>query len=121
MDQNNPHRVSNYRGFMNMIGLMYSYGLFTKDIIKTCFNRIIRLILKEKLPHDDCDNYYSGYERLMNRVLKHFEKTPIQKHMIDEFMSIKDMLKEMNDKIIEACEDKNENMNENKNENKNEK
>src|SRR5205814_9313481 len=68
MDQNNPHRVSNYKGFMNMIGLMYSNGLFPKDIVKMCFNKIIRLILDSGLPHDDCDNYYSGYERLMNRV-----------------------------------------------------
>lgn len=105
MDQNNPHRVSNYRGFMNMIGLMYTYGLFTKDIVKACFNRIVRLITESGLPHDDCDNYYSGYERLMNRVLKHFEKTPIQKHMVDEFILVKEILREMNEKISKACDD----------------
>jgi hypothetical protein len=104
MDQNNPHRVSNYRGFMNMIGLMYSYGLFNKDVVKTCFSKIIRLIKEGGLPHDDCDNYYSGYERLMNRILKHFEKTPIQKHMLDEFVLIKDILKQMNDDISKICE-----------------
>jgi len=109
MDQNNPHRVSNYRGFMNMIGLMYSYGLFNKAIIKTCFSRIVRLITEGGLPSDDCNNYYSGYERLMTRILKHFEKTPIQKHMIDEFKSIKDILKQMNDDISKICEDEKKN------------
>lgn len=105
MDQNNPHRVSNYKGFMNMIGLMYTNGLFPKDIIKVCSNKIITLILLSGLPQDDCDNYYSGYERLINRVLCHFEKTPIQPHMIAEFGSIKEIVKEMNDKISKACED----------------
>lgn len=105
MDQNNPHRVSNYKGFMNMIGLMYTNGLFPRDIIKVCSNKIITLILSSGLPQDDCDNYYSGYERLMNRVLCHFEKTPVQPHMIPEFLAIKDIIKEMNDKISKACED----------------
>lgn len=105
MDQNNPHRVSNYKGFMNMIGLMYANGLFPKDIVQVCSDKIINLIVKSGLPQDDCDNYYAGYERLMNRVLCHFEGTPIQPHMIQEFKSIKDMIQDLNLRISKVCED----------------
>lgn len=105
MDQNNPHRVSNYKGFMNMIGLMYCYNLFPKEIICTCFNKIVKLILETGLPQEGCDNYYSGYERLINRVLSHFEKDTVQKFMIDEFNGIKSYLEDINDRISAACKD----------------
>lgn len=112
MDKNNPHRVSNYKGFMNMIGLMYSNGLFPKGIIFACFNKIVNLILKSNLPQETCDNYYSGYERLMNRILFHFEKisqlngngSNESLNLISEFNAIKDGLKELNDTITKACE-----------------
>ncbi len=108
MDQNNPFRVSNYKGFMNMLGLMYTYGLFPGDIIKMCFNKVVKLILESGLPQDDCDNYYSGYERLMNRILTHFEKnekSPGQKQKFNDFIAIKDFIKETNDKITKACDE----------------
>ena len=57
MDQNNPHRVSNYKGFMNMIGLMYANGMFPKDIINVCSLKIINLIISSNLPQEDCDNW----------------------------------------------------------------
>lgn len=107
MDQNNPHRVSNYKGFMNMIGLMYSYGLFPNKIIKICFNKIVKLMLESNLPHDDCDNYYSGYDRLINRMLAYFEKDPIKKNMIEEFKEISDFIIETNEGILKACENAN--------------
>jgi hypothetical protein len=113
MDQNNPHRVSNYKGFMNMIGLMYVYKLFSIEIIKMCFNDILTLILESDIPQDDSDNYYSGFERLLNRLLIHFEKdimtneknvfkTPHQR-MVDEFDTIKNFIKDYNDKISKTC------------------
>lgn len=105
MDQNNPHRVSNYKGFMNMIGLMYCYNLFPKEIICACFNKIVKLILEAGLPQEECDNYYSGYERLMNRVLSNFEKDSIQKFMIDEFNGIKTYINEINQRINATCLD----------------
>lgn len=104
MDKNNPLRVSNYKGFMNMIGLMYTYCLFPKEIIQLCFEKIITLITKSNLPQEDSDNYYYGYERLMNRILNHFEKTPITSTMIDDFNNIKNILHNVNNTITESCE-----------------
>lgn len=106
MDHNNPRRLSNYKGFMNMIGLMYSCGLFPVNIVILSFQQIIKLILKSNLPQEDCDNYYSGYERLMNRVLAHFEKTPIIASMIDGFTAIKPNLIKLNEEITKACGEK---------------
>ncbi|VBB17886.1 hypothetical protein YASMINEVIRUS_349 [Yasminevirus sp. GU-2018] len=105
MDKNNPHKVSNYKGFMNMIGLMYSNGLFPKEIIFMCFKKIVHLILNSNLSQEECDNYYSGYERLMNRILSHFEKVPITPTMIADFASMREGLKELNDTISKACDD----------------
>jgi hypothetical protein len=105
MDQNNPHRVSNYKGFMNMIGLMYCYNLFPKEIICMCFDQIVKLILDSDLPQEECDNYYSGYERLMNRVLCIFEVDNVSKNMLEEFNGIKNYITDFNNKIIEACQD----------------
>ncbi len=73
MDQNNPHRVSNYKGFMNMIGLMFYNNLFPLQIILKCFSRIANLILNNDLSQEECDNYYSGYERLLNQILNKYE------------------------------------------------
>ena len=106
MDHNNPRRLSNYKGFMNMVGLMYSCGLFPVDIVILSFQKIINLILKSSLPQEDCDNYYSGFERLMNRVLSHFEKTPITEHMISGFEIIKPNLIKLNEEITKACNEK---------------
>jgi hypothetical protein len=105
MDHHNPRRLSNYKGFMNMVGLMYSYGLFPVDIVILSFQKIIKLILKSDIPQEDCDNYYSGYERLMNRVLSHFEKTPVTSNMVDGFIVIKDNIKKLNDEITKSCEE----------------
>src|SRR5579872_3557067 len=104
MDHNNPRRLSNYKGFMNMVGLMYACGLFPVDIVILSFQKIINLILKSNLPQEECDNYYSGFERLMNRVLTHFEKRPITPNMTNGFNIIKDNLAKLNDEITNACE-----------------
>lgn len=102
MDQNNPHRVSNYKGFMNMMGLLYTNGVFPAGVIKVCLNKIIKIILDSGLSQDECDNYYSGYERLVSRILIHFEKTNTVTSA-KEFDNVKGFLEEFNDKISKVC------------------
>lgn len=104
MDQNNPHRVSNYKGFMNMIGLMYSVGLFPKEIVMRCFNKLLDLIFKSQLQSDDCDNYYSGYERLMNQILNYFEKSSPNAQTFKDFKEISDYLRNINDTVTKSTQ-----------------
>lgn len=104
MDQNNPHRVSNYKGFMNMLGLMYSYNLFPCEIVKNCLTSVTQLIIDSDLPHDDCDNYYSGFARLLNRILCHFEKEVVHNNKVQDFFAIENFIKDTNTKISKACE-----------------
>jgi hypothetical protein len=104
MDRNNLNKIANYKGFMNMIGLMYKFGLFPFGIIMKCFTKIVSLILDSQLPQEECDNYYSGYERLMNRILLFFEKEKSSNQIIQEFNKIKDDIHEINSKISSACE-----------------
>jgi hypothetical protein len=102
MDRNNPHRVSNYKGFMNMIGILYNLGIFTKEIIQKCFNKISKLILNSGLSQDECDNYYNGYERLCNRVLHYFDNN-VDSNTIEEFKIVKTYIESFNNKITIAC------------------
>jgi hypothetical protein len=102
MDENNPRRVSNYKGFMNMMGLLYIKGVFPVEIIKVCLQKIVKLILDSGLSQDECDNYYSGYERLVNRILTHFEKS-VHSSLIMEFNEVKKFLEDFNNRISKAC------------------
>jgi hypothetical protein len=103
MDQNNPHRVSNYKGFMNMIGLMYIYGMFPHNTINVCLGKISGLMLGSGLKQDECDNYYSGAERLINRLLCWFETPSAGKKK--EFDIVRHYIKTFNTKLSEACGD----------------
>jgi hypothetical protein len=108
MDRNNPHRVSNYKGFMNMIGILYTLKIFPKDIIKKCFDKLSKLILESDLSQDECDNYYNGYERLLNRVLHYFDNN-VNSNTVEEFKIVKSYIDIFNNKISTACnvDDKN--------------
>ena len=99
MDKNNPQLVSNYKGFMNMIGLMYCVGLFPIKIIKACFDRIIKLVLESDKSQEERDNYYTGYERLMNRLLTYYERSTISPDLIKSLESISIMLIGLNNRI----------------------
>lgn len=102
MDRNNPHRVSNYKGFMNMLGILYSLNIFPKEIIQKCLGKISKLIIASELSQDECDNYYNGYERLLNRILNHFDNN-VQPNMLEEFNTVKSYIDDFNNKIDIAC------------------
>jgi len=69
MDKHNPHRVSNYKGLMNLIGMLFVNNIIDDKIIKFCCSKILNLVLYSKLEQDESDNYYLGYERLLNVIL----------------------------------------------------
>jgi len=125
MDKHNTHRVNNYKGFMNMIGLVYINGLFPKEIIEKCFEKVINLILSCGLPQEDTDNYYTGYEKLLNKILLHFEKNSDMKNpsfsIIEEFKNIIELINRSNNRILTNIDSElNDTNNETKNnENKN--
>jgi hypothetical protein len=102
MDRNNPHRVSNYNGFMSVIGILYGINIFPKEIIQTCFNKISLLVFDSKLSQDETDNYYNGYEKMLNRILNYFESN-ITTGTIDEFNIIKSYIDNFNTKIDMTC------------------
>jgi hypothetical protein len=114
MDQNNPHRVSNYKGFMNMIGLLFYNNLFPLSIILKCFTRISNLILNSDLSQEECDNYYAGYERLLNQILNKYEDMlpkvdkNSDQYKVDktEFLTIYKFMKTMNAEISASTTDK---------------
>lgn len=86
MDKNNQHRVNNFKGYMNMIGLLYYKKCFSKDVVINCLTKITDII-KSNISVEESDNYYSGYERLLNQVLRKYENDT-QKEYSDEFGQI---------------------------------
>jgi hypothetical protein len=105
MDQNNQHRVNNYKGLMNMIGLLYSIKCFNKEIVIKCMESITRVIIKEELSIDENDNYYSGYGRLINQILSRFEKSfekSFDDNEIDEFKVVCGAMDQFNKQINDS-------------------
>ena len=71
-----------------------------------CFGKIVDLILKSNLPQEECDNYYSGYERLMNQVMSKFEKAKAKSStfMAEELNVIKGDIDRINKSISDSCD-----------------
>lgn len=102
MDKNNQHRVNNYKGFMNLIGLLYAKKCFKREIIFKCLTRVSSIIVDGGLIAEECDNYFTGFERLSSQVLSKFEKMvgqPINSADIDEFVKLYELLCECNARI----------------------
>jgi len=118
MDHNNLTRISNFKGFMNMIGLLYAVGLFPCHIIDKCFEKITNLVVDTSLPQEECDNYYSGFERLMNRILYHFENEnhnitneTVQRNKVNDFIEARKMIQKYNELVLTVCPDDGKNSN----------
>jgi len=102
MDNNNPHHVSNFKGFMNMMGLCYVNKIFDESVIRICLNKVVGYItgsnITERLSQEESDNYYSGYERIVNRILTYYEKNTDK-----SYQNFYDIVKESNDLIQKDC------------------
>ncbi len=74
LDENNLHRVDNYKGLMNFIGVLLIRGLMTEKIAEQCLKKSAELILHKNKTADETTNIFNGYERLLNKVLEYIEK-----------------------------------------------
>ena len=105
MDQNNQHRVNNYKGFMNLMGLLYAKKCFKQEIISKCLTKVCAIIVNDGLIAEECDNYFTGFERLSSQVLGKFEKMigrPIAESDIKEFTKLHELLYDCNTRISGA-------------------
>ena len=74
MDENNQHRVKNYKGFMNMIASLYCAKCFNCDIVNNCIDKITKIIVKQNNFSDiEKDNYYSGLDKLIIKLYDKFD------------------------------------------------
>jgi hypothetical protein len=74
LDHNNLYRVDNFKGFTNFLGLLYSKGLVNSFAINDCIIRLINLIYNTTWGQTESENVYEGYRRILNNVIKTFEK-----------------------------------------------
>lgn len=105
MDQNNQHRVNNYKGYMNLLGLLFAKKCFKQEIIFKCLTKVCSIIVDGGLVSEECDNYFTGFERLSSQVLGKFEKMidrPIDEADIKEFTKLHELLYDCNTRISGA-------------------
>lgn len=106
MNKFNQQRVNNYKGLINLIGLMYIEGLFPNNIVMSCFNQITKLVIDSNLSQEECDNYFWGFDKLVNHFCSKYEtnndintnesspsQTPTTQN--DDFADIRDKLQTM--------------------------
>jgi len=74
LDTNNQHSINIYKGLMNMIGLLYNREYISEEFVMKILEKITSIIVSGNIPVLESDNYYSGYEKITNCVLKHDKK-----------------------------------------------
>lgn len=70
LDNNNLYRVDNFKGFMNMIGLLYNKKIIGQKVILYCLTSLCELMLNGTKTIDEVHNIFLAYERLVNQLLK---------------------------------------------------
>jgi hypothetical protein len=108
LDMNNHYRVNNFKGFMNMVGILYSYGIFPSKMIVKLLNQLFEIITGDnELSQEQRDNYYTGFARIIERVLLKFERSSSTDKLIDEFDDFNKYLKDKNDELIQINNENN--------------
>ena len=105
LDKFNPHRVSIFKGFMNMIGLMYKYNIFPYQIIIKCLEKLVNIITDTEngLVQEERDNYYTGYVRIVDKVLQKMDNEIINEK---EFSELYEFMDEKNELITSLSSNK---------------
>ena len=75
LDINNKHRVDNYKGFMNFIGLLYNRNILSGKIIIVCLLGIKKLIFESDWSESESENLFSGYDRLASQLIFNLTQT----------------------------------------------
>jgi hypothetical protein len=104
MNKFNQYRINNYKGLTNLIGLLYVANLFPVKIIMSCINVIRKLVVESNLSQEECDNYYSGYDRLVTRLISKFDQKSyenVDSNLVTEFFEVLPFIKTHNDEILE--------------------
>lgn len=69
LDANNKHRVDNYKGFMNFIGLLYNRHILSNKIVVLCLLKIKKLIYESDWSKAESENLFGGYEKLILQLM----------------------------------------------------
>ena len=98
LDNNNKHRVDNFKGFMNFLGLLHNNQIISGEIILSCLELLKKLIYKSSWGEFECTNVFIGYDRLLNQlsfgILNNLEE--YNSDYIDNIIKITESFKEEN-------------------------
>lgn len=107
LDMNNHYRVNNFKGFMNMIGILYAYGIFPSKMIVKLLDQLFDIVTSESdLSQEQRDNYYTGLARIVERVLLKFENSSHTDKLQQDLDIFYDYIVEKNKQVLELSSSK---------------
>ena len=97
LDSNNRHRVDNFKGFMNFIGLLHNRGIISKKVILICLAGMKKLIFQSDWGEIECNNVFSGFDRLMNQIIYFLSKNNNDPEFLSDLLLLTESIKDDND------------------------
>jgi hypothetical protein len=91
LDQNNQYRVDNYKGFCNLLGLLFQRKIVSQKIITGCLSSIRDLIFTSGWGQLECENVYDGYKKVLYKKYKDFYVQRINNNIIIIIDYIRDL------------------------------
>jgi hypothetical protein len=98
LDQNNQYRVDNYKGFCNLLGLLFQRKIVSQKIITGCLSSIRDLIFTSGWGQLECENVYDGYKKVLYKILSSQDKSLCDNKFIENVIKIHNDLKDQNEK-----------------------
>lgn len=115
LDEHNEGTTDDFKGFMTLLGLIYSKEIITQRAILDCMNRIKVVMFElntQTNPEEnlinrtyvECQNIYKGYDNLLNHVLNYLESKLESETRVNILDAMNDFINQMidiHDKIDE--------------------
>lgn len=99
LDVKNQHRISNYKGFMNFLGLMYVNSLLTENKTLRCLKGVADLIFDKKWGQYEAEIAFIGYEKLLAQLIYGMNnKKNFNEEFYQTIVKITNKIKERNTK-----------------------
>ena len=73
LDENNSYRVDNFKGFTNLLGLLFARGLVNAKVIYMCLSKLRDLMFNTNWGQTESSNAYDGYRKILYHITVNFE------------------------------------------------
>jgi hypothetical protein len=99
LDENNSYRVDNFKGFTNLLGLLFVKGLVNAKVIYMCLSKLRDLIFNTSWSQTESTNAYDGYRKILYHIIVNFENNKILQALSESDKKFLNVLSELNQDI----------------------